>query len=169
MGSTMRKAFILFATIVISFSAYATPPTDESIDSLLAATQAEKIGESVFANIDKIMKQTLAEALKQKQVSAEQQRMLDAMHVKYAQVMRDELSWTSMRPLYVQIYKETFTQEEIDGLIAFYRSPVGAAFVEKMPLAMQKSMSIMQARVGPLMERMSAAMKEAVDEARMQK
>jgi hypothetical protein len=63
-----------------------------------------------------------------------------------------------------QIYQESFTQEEIDGLIAFYESPAGVAFVEKMPFAMQKSMSIMQSRMAPMMEKIKAAMKEAIAE-----
>jgi len=71
-----------------------------------------------------------------------------------------------MRPLYIQIYQETFTQEEIDGLIAFYKSPAGVAFVDKMPVVMQRSMSIMQSRIAPMMEKMKAAMQQAADEAK---
>ena len=78
--------------------------------------------------------------------------------------MREEMTWDKLRPLYVQIYQESFTQEEIDGLIAFYESPAGVAFVEKMPFVMQKSMSIMQSRMAPMMEKMKAAIKEAIAE-----
>jgi hypothetical protein len=74
------------------------------------------------------------------------------------------LTWEKLRPLYVQIYQESFTQEEIDGPIAFYESPAGVAFVEKLPFVMQKSMSIMQSRMAPMMEKMKAAMKEAIAE-----
>ena len=34
-----------------------------------------------------------------------------------------------MKDRYVQVYRETFSQEEIDGLIAFYQTPVGQYFV----------------------------------------
>jgi hypothetical protein len=74
-----------------------------------------------------------------------------------------------MRPLYIQIYQESFTQEEIDGLIAFYKSPLGIAFVEKMPLVMQKSMTIMQSRTGPLMEKMKAVIDQAMADAKAAK
>ena len=57
----------------------------------------------------------------------------------------------------VKLISLLFTQEEIDGLIAFYESPAGATFVEKMPVVMQKSMSIMQSRAATVMEKMNAA------------
>ena len=78
--------------------------------------------------------------------------------------MREEMTWDKLRRLYVQIYQQSFIQEEIDGLIAFYESPAGVAFVEKMPFVMQKSMSIMQSRMAPMIEKMKAAMKEAIAE-----
>ena len=71
-----------------------------------------------------------------------------------------------MRPVYIQIYQESFTQEEIDGMIAFYQSPAGAAFVRKMPVVMEKSMRIMQVRIAPMMERMKAVMAQSIAEAR---
>ena len=37
--------------------------------------------------------------------------------------MREEMTWDRLHPLYVRIYQESFTQEEIDGLIVFYESP----------------------------------------------
>jgi uncharacterized protein len=74
-----------------------------------------------------------------------------------------------LRPLYVQVYQETFTQEEIDGLIAFYESPTGIAFVEKMPVVMQKSMSMMQSRMAPMMEKVRAVMKQTAEEAKATK
>lgn len=43
-----------------------------------------------------------------------------------------------MEPIQIPIYRETFEQAEIDGLIAFYGSPVGQAFVNKMPTVSQK-------------------------------
>jgi hypothetical protein len=83
--------------------------------------------------------------------------------------MRKEMSWATLRPMYVQIYRDTFTQKEVDGLIAFYKSPTGVAFVDKMPVVMQKSQALMQTRIGPLAESVRAAMQEAVAEVKATK
>jgi hypothetical protein len=69
------------------------------------------------------------------------------------------MSWEKMKPMYVQLYRDTFEQEEVDGLIAFYKSPAGQAYVTKMPLLMSKSMAISQS----LFQSLGAKMKVAMD------
>ena len=54
-----------------------------------------------------------------------------------------------MQGFIVQTYQHVFTQEEVDGLIAFYRSPVGRAWVAKMPQANQRLMELVQQQVMP--------------------
>ena len=111
----------------------------------------------------------MAAAAQGQQLSSDQQRDIDTTLAMRVQVLHEELAWDKMRLVYVQIYQETFTQEEIDGLIAFYKSPAGVAFVEKMPVVMQKSMSIMQSRIAPMMEKMKATMQQATAKARATK
>lgn len=165
----MLKILVLLSTVFFTLSANATQPTSSSIDLLLSVTKTEKMLDSMYFLVEKSMNQYLAESLKDKKLSPTQKRLIDAAPSKFTQVMREEMSWEMMRPLYIQIYQESFTQEEIDGLIAFYKSPAGSAFVEKMPVVMQKSMSVMQSRMGPMMEKMQAAMNQAIAEAKAAK
>lgn len=67
------------------------------------------------------------------------------------------------------IYQETFEQEEIDGLDAFYGSPAGQAFVAKMPVVMQKSMSLLQEQMQILVPRMAQVIEQAMKEAKIPK
>jgi hypothetical protein len=71
--------------------------------------------------------------------------------------------------MYIQIYKESFDQEDVDGLIAFYSSKVGQNYINKMPLAMQKTMAAVQQRMGPMLSRVKEAMKAAMEEAKLGK
>jgi hypothetical protein len=160
----MLKVITLLALLACASIVHCAPPSADSIDALLAATRAEKNVDLMLANVDQIMRQSMAAAAKGNTLSAKQQRDIDTTLAKLVQVLHEELAWDKMRPLYVQLYQETFTQEEIDGLLAFYKSPTGVAFVEKMPVVMQKSMSIMQARIVPIMEKMKAATQQAIDE-----
>jgi len=146
-----------------------TPPSPESIELLLTVTKAEERADTMLASVDQLMRQSMATAMQSQQLSVEQQRFVDATRTQIVQVLREELAWDKMRPLVVKIYQESFTQEEIDGLIAFYRSPTGVAFVEKMPLVTQKYMSIVQSRVAPMMEKMKAAIQRAAAEAKATK
>ena len=111
-----------------------------------------------------MMQEVMREQNQRRMLSPDaQNRMRDVMQ-KSAQAMREEMSWANMKPLMARIYAESFTQEELDGLIAFYESPAGRAFTRKMPVVMEKSMMLMQERMGPLMQRMEARMREAMAE-----
>ncbi len=43
--------------------------------------------------------------------------------------------------LYAPIYREHFTQADVDGLVAFYRSPVGQKAVEHTPAILEAGMA----------------------------
>ena len=72
-----------------------------------------------------------------------------------------------MRPIYLGIYRETFDQAEIDGLIAFYRSPIGQSFVRKMPAVVQRSMAVTQTQMQVVMPKLHDAMNQVLREARL--
>jgi len=165
----MRRFIALFVLLALSSAAYCAPPREDSVDTLLTVTKAEKLLDTMFENAEQAMRQSISASVQSERLTAEQRRVLDASPAKFAKILREEMAWDKMHPLYVQIYQETFTQEEIDGLIAFYKSPTGAAFVEKMPIVMQKSMTLAQARLGPMMERMNAAIQQAIAEAKAAK
>lgn len=160
----MRQFTAFFACIAFSCAAHCAPPSEASIHTLLAVTKTETVMDGLFANMEQSMRQSMAAAIPRDRLSAQQLRIVDATPARFIQVMRDEMSWPRMRPVYVQIYQESFTQEEIDGMIAFYQSPAGAAFVRKMPVVMERSMSIMRVRIAPMVERMNAVMAQAIAE-----
>jgi hypothetical protein len=78
--------------------------------------------------------------------------------------MREELSWEKLEPMYLEIYRKSFNQEEVDGILAFYKTPAGAAMIKKMPLVLQESMVAVQKNMGPMMARMQKAIEEALAE-----
>lgn len=148
--------------------ARAEPPSAASLDKLLAVTQAEKLTDSVVQQVNATMRPMMEQALETKSLTAEQReranKFMSSFVEKMNKIMADELSWDRMKAMNLQIYGEAFTQQEVDDLIVFYESPTGKAFVEKMPLVMQKSMTLMQQRMGPMMARIQAAAKETADE-----
>ena len=60
------------------------------------------------------------------------------------------VSFSKAKPALVKVYTDTYTEEEIDGILAFYKSPVGKAFLQKMPEVMQRSMPVMMKMMGDL-------------------
>jgi hypothetical protein len=163
----MLKKFLLLVLLIASpWSAHAAQPSAESIEKLLSITKAEALLDSIYTNTEQVMRQAMAQSLAGKTLSPEQKRFLDAAPQRFAEVMRDELSWAKLKPMYVQIYQESFTQEEIDGLIAFYGTPTGQATINKMPVVLQKSMAGIQARMQPFLEKMRTAIDQAIIDAK---
>jgi hypothetical protein len=162
----MRKLLIPLFALGLSMGAQAAPPSDEAVDQLLTAMHVQRTLDAMLGNMEQVMRQTMATAIQGKTLTAEQRQTIDAAPARLAQVLRDELSWTSMRPVYAQVYRESFSDEEIAGLTAFYNSPAGMAFTDRMPLVMQKTNAIMLERMGPMMERMKKAAQQAVEDAK---
>jgi hypothetical protein len=165
----MKKILVSFALVICAFSALAAEPTDVSVDKLLTLTKAETLMDSIHGNLEQNMRQGMKQATAGKKLTEEQTRMLESAQKKFAEGMRQELTWASIKPTYVKIYKETFDQEDIDGLIAFYSTKVGQNYINKMPVAMQKTMTAVQQRVGPIVSKMGEAMKAALAEAKVGK
>ncbi|MFC5499465.1 DUF2059 domain-containing protein [Caenimonas terrae] len=161
----MRR-LIAIVTLFAAAAAYAAPPSQESVEQLLAATRAEATIDAMFSSLEPMMRQSMQQATQGKPLSAQQQRVLDAVPPRFAAIIRQELGWQKMKPLYVQIYQETFEQQEVDGMLAFYASPAGQAFVNKMPVVMQKSMALSQQMMKSVLPRMQQAMKEALAQAK---
>jgi hypothetical protein len=84
-----------------------------------------------------------------------------ALTLHYQQQMVDllfsELSSAKLQPEYVDVYATTFTPDELAGLVAFFKSAPGRAYVDKMPIITRKVMEMSQARVqalSPQLQRM---------------
>ena len=118
--------------------------------------------------MDEMMKNAMQQALQGQTVTPKQQKIIDDMQTKTVAVLKEELNWESLEPLYIQIYSESFSQEEIDGMLAFYETPAGQALIKKMPVVMQKSMVEMQKRMGTLMQKLQKIQQDALGELKKQ-
>ncbi len=153
----MKRLAPLVLLLSLSWAAHAAPPTLESIERLMAVSQADKMAEGVRSQIRGSMKLVTDQMLQGQPVTPAEQRAIDNFSNKVSSMMNDELSADKLRPIYVVMYRETFTQEEVDGMIAFYQSPIGQSMLAKMPRAMQGINSELNRRMGPVMERMRQA------------
>ena len=160
----MKTIAAALCLLFLPLAALAAPASTASIERFLALTEAEKNLEAAQRYSEQMMQEAMREQNQRRMLSPEVQNKMREATQKSAQAMREEMSWANMKPLMVRIYAESFTQEELDGLIAFYESPAGRAFTQKMPVVMEKSMMLMQERIGPLMQRMEARMREVLSE-----
>jgi uncharacterized protein len=138
------------------------PPTEDSLRQLLMVTNARKLVDGMMGQMEERMKSSTQQALQGQTVSAEQQRIIDNMQNRTIALLKQEMSWEKLEPMYFRIYRESFTQEDIDGMLAFYRTPAGRSLLMKMPVVMQQSMTETQRMILPLVQQMRKIQDEAL-------
>jgi uncharacterized protein len=140
------------------------PPSEASIKQLLELAQAHKLIDSVMAQMDELMKQSIQQATQGQEIPPKVQKDIDKRQAEVVGFMKELLDWNKLEPMYVRIYQKTFTQAEVDGMIAFYKTPAGQAVISKMPAAMQNTMNEMQQMMTPVMQKMQRMQQDVVAE-----
>jgi hypothetical protein len=163
----IAAAAVLALAALLSTAHAATP---ESVDRLLQVMKVQSQLETMMSRTLPAMQQSMRESMlaAMRQAMGDQfdperaRRMFDNVQARVDPMLRELMSWEQLKPDLVAIYSETFTQEEIDGLAAFYDTPLGRALVDKMPEVTQRSVQLMQRRLAPMMQRVMQISKEAV-------
>ena len=158
----MKPLALLACALLAATPLYAADPSPESIEHLLKAANVQQNLTNMYTQMDGLMKSAMTQALKSENAGDDASTYAEAFSKKMAAQIRDEMSWAKMKDMYAKVYSESFSQEEVDGLIAFYESPAGKAFVAKMPTVMQKSMVMMQDRMGPMVQRMQKSLQDTL-------
>jgi len=140
------------------------PPSEASVKQLLEVAQARKLIDSVMAQMDNLMLQSIAQATQGQKIPPKVQKDIDQQRGEMIAMMKELLDWTKLEPLYVRVYQKTFSQQEVDGMIAFYKTPSGQAVIAKMPAVMQNTIEEMQQMMAPVMQKMQKMQQDVVAE-----
>jgi hypothetical protein len=90
-------------------------------------------------------------------------RILEENMNKMNAVVGEQLNWQKLKPAYIDLYAAEYSEEEIDGILAFYKSPVGQVMLAKDPELVTKTGEIVSARMqalGPQMQKVIADMRK---------
>lgn len=165
----MKYLPLLLTALLFGTSAFAAPPSNESIAQLLVATRMERSVGAAQQGLEQAVRNSINQGLQGKTLTPQGQKVIEKFSADAGVIIRKEINWADLKGAYMKLYAETFTQEEVDGLLAFYRSPAGVALLEKMPQVTQKSAAITQQRIGPLVEKLKASMAQTVQDAKAAK
>ena len=162
----VKTKLILLVLIIFCTSAYGadTRPSEKSVQELLRVTESHKLLDGTMVQFDNIMKSGMRQALKGQTITPKQQKQIDDMQNKMIAMFRQEMNWESLEPLFMRVYRDSFTQQEVDGMLAFYKSPSGQAVIKKMPLVMQNTMTEMQKRMGPFLQKLIKTEEETIEQ-----
>lgn len=156
-----RYAFALITTLLSSFT-FAATPSEDSLRELMRITDMPRMLESSMAQVDAVMETTMQQALAGQEISAADQKVLQEMQGEMVALLKEEMSWAQLEPVFMQIYSDSLSQSEVDGMLEFYRSDAGKAVIAKMPVIMQNSMQLMQQKMGSMMPKMQEIQQAAI-------
>lgn len=139
-------------------------PSEVSIKQLLETAQVRKLLDSVMTQMDTMLQQTMKQATQGRKVPPKVQKDIDKREAEMMAILKEILDWGKLEPMHVRVYQKSFTQQEVDGMIAFYQTPAGHAVITKMPLVMQNTMNEMQEMMGPVIQKMQKMQQDVIAE-----
>ncbi|SDR02306.1 hypothetical protein SAMN05428982_2927 [Pseudoxanthomonas sp. CF385] len=165
----MKKWMLCLMFVVASpvFGATAAPASEASVRELLEVTKTRQMLDQVYGQVDTMYANSMRQAFGGT-LTADQQARVDRLSTRMMALMKKELSWEVLAPMYMDIYQKSFTEEELQDMLAFYRTPGGQAVVDKMPVVMQHTMQAMQTRMGALMPAMQQLLADELKDANVQ-
>lgn len=154
--STGMLAVLSFGPVL----ATAAPASDSAINELLEISQARNVVDGMRSQLDALMSNAIQQNLKGQTPNAKQQAAIDAMRQKMVALMQANLAWEKLEPMYLRVYRESLSEEDVAGMLAFYKTPAGQSPIQKMPVLMQKTLGEVQKLMSESQPQMQKAMEE---------
>jgi hypothetical protein len=66
------------------------------------------------------------------------------------QMIDEQLGWKTMRPAFTDLYARSFTDAELDAIVAFYKTPAGVDLLGKMPAINAQASQLAKSRMDAL-------------------
>lgn len=159
-----RFGLALVLGLAATTPALATPPSDADINRLLAASRAQSLLDGMLPQLESMQRQQFEQIARQRQLDAQQTEQLQRMEQRTTATIRKALSWQELRPMYVDLYKKSFSKEDVLAMAEFYESSAGQSLLDKTPALMQNVMVAIQARMQPLFADLQKDLEAIVNE-----
>src|SRR5690606_10993809 len=127
------RAILVALALLLGTRAMAAQPSDASLRELLTVTNAQKLIDGTMRQMDGAMQAAMQQATQGKQLTPEARAAMEEMQGKAVALTKAELSWDVLEPMFLEIYRSSLSQEEVDGMLQFYKSDAGRATTATLP------------------------------------
>jgi uncharacterized protein len=148
--SINRLALLFVLALSIPLAAHADEASHRAkAQEMMKFLKTEQVVQQISDNIRKQVSDA-ANSIVGPDPTPEKKVKLDDF-VKQASLLIDaQLGWKSMEAGFTDVYLKTFTEEEMEGILTFYKSPAGIALLEKMPKVNDQVTQLGQSRMTTL-------------------
>ncbi len=145
-----RVAAILAGLLLLGASPAAEPDKRAIAEELLALTNVEKS----VASVRDQMQATIAAQVRSMEIPEGMHASVERYQQQVHDLLAEELSFAKLKPTYLDIYAATFTTDELEGLVAFYKSAAGQAYARKLPALTKQMLEAAQYQMKALAPRL---------------
>ncbi len=144
----MKRTFLpLVLLLPLTIPAHADDASKRTkIMELLTVLKVDQVGKQI---VDGASQQT--DALGHREFGTtetpDQQKKVADLHKQVVTLISPAVDWKTLQPEFVSMYNTAYTEPEIDGILAFYKSPSGQALLNKGPQIGQQSSQIVQSHM----------------------
>ncbi len=160
-----RLVLLLTLLLCLPLSAHADDASKRAkVQEMFALLHMDKL---IGQMMDGIMKQASsnAEQMFGTNLTPDNKAKLDHFQAQLYQLLQEKAGWKALEPEYTDLYVQTYTEEELDAILAFYKSPAGASMIAKTPELTSKSMAISQTRIMAILPQVKQMMDDFIRDA----
>lgn len=162
--SSLRSALGLAFVLCLPFSA-AHAASAEKVEELLEVMDVESSLVQMQAMMVGIFDESFRASAQKHGLTAAQAERLSASNESLKRSFVDVFTWEKLGPRYSALYQEVLTDAEVDGALAYYRSPEGASLRAKTPRLMERGMRMGQELMMESMPKLQADLEKSMAEA----
>ncbi|MDQ2484007.1 DUF2059 domain-containing protein [Pseudomonas putida] len=145
----MTRLRVLCAAVVLACASgqvfAATASHNAAAEKFLTLANADKLGTPVYMQVQQMFAQRFA----QTKAPAAKQPVLASYQAKANAALDSAIGWNKLKPKMVDLYTQTFTEQELKDLVKFYESPLGKKVLREMPKVTQQSAQLTQQSLEP--------------------
>ncbi|MCP4161463.1 MAG: DUF2059 domain-containing protein [Deltaproteobacteria bacterium] len=157
----MRFSRLLIILLTALFIAGCSSGTAKraSVDELLVVTKTQARMTSIFKQI----KQRQLAQLKKMKIPKKLRPIAEDYIHKIALIYESEMNWDNVKEDIRNAYTSTYTENEIDNLVVFFKTPEGQLYIEKMPVLTHKVIEAEQKHFERILPRIKALINRLVE------
>ncbi|MBL4827367.1 MAG: DUF2059 domain-containing protein [Spongiibacteraceae bacterium] len=153
MKHLILSLFLLISPVISSASEQSKK---EDVEKLLGLMKADSMIESMHSQMD----QLIQGMNHQFQIKPSEQAIYDKHASKILIAMKQQVNWEKIKTPITDIYVKHYTEQEIQDLLAFYKTDTGQSMIKKMPGIMNESIQVSQQMMSSFIPTMKSISQE---------
>lgn len=157
----MKKTLLILSIAVFSNVSFADENSSAKGKELMSLMKIKENVEKSFAQIS-----TFSDGMIDAQnLSKEEKKKAKKLSKASTDRTFKEMLKIDWEGIFADVYTEVFTEEELQGLVDFYKTPVGQKFIAKQLDLQKATMGRMQVEMAKIMPQIQQSVQKSIEEA----